>query len=525
MTPSARNRLIWDLIALSTVMYDAFMIPLSNAFSFELTLPLFLTSFLIAVFWSFDLVCMFFTGFVRDGVVEMRLEHIAMRYLKSWFLLDITVVAVDWCFILPWLILEAGSASGSNLLRALKTARALRGLRLLSLTRIGKTASLVDSMANMTHRELTDMLLKLGESVLVLLMSTHFIACLWFALGDLPGDDPTWVKVSEVSERPLLYQYATSFHWALTQFTPASMEVLPVNTWERLFTVVVDLCGLIGFSTFVSTLTTRMTQLRSFNKVRMGQHKALKNYLHENMISLETSDRILNFVQSNKNKLRPRTSADGIELLQDIPMSLRRQLDFEVFKPILSYHPLLRHLAFYDSECTYAICSAAISEYALAKQSLLFSKGDEGRHMYIVHSGQITYTRSRIQVSLQKSDWLSEAALWIKDWVHRGDCMAVKRADIIGISVEEFRCALEDSRNKSRPGARLGYRYAWRFINDTCSYDVASALRCSDIWGDWSHICGIIAQVTDDVDGVTKVGASKVARNVGRRSILPGFST
>jgi len=499
MPPSAGKRLFWDFAALLTVVYDAFMIPIANVFDIEMSLPMFSVSCFIALFWTADMVGTFFTGVHNDGFVEMRIGHIATRYLKSWFLLDISIVTLDWVFIAMWVMEHATTASrGSKMLRFSKSVRALRSLRLISLARIGRATTIVEEMARMSHHELTASIVRLVESLCFVLMSTHFVACAWYALGKASvGEIDNWLEFRDLEDAEHVYCYFTSFHWALTQFTPASMDVQPVNSGERIFTVFVDLFGLVAFSTFVSTITTRMTQLRSFNKTRTAQIQVLRDYFYENGISLELTYRIMQFIRTSKNFLTSRTSTSGIELLRDIPESLRLDLNREVFLPIVGNHPMIHHLAFLDIHCATEICSKAVKELALVKDSELFSRGDVAECMYFLHTGQMRYHRAGASSILSKGNWVSEAAVWIGGWVHRGDLLTSVRTDIIGLQSEELRRIFDASMLTHGLGAKLAYRYATKFVRDECDYDVELMLRCTDIWGDAEHIRSILFRVVD----------------------------
>ena len=80
-----------------------------------------------------------------------------------------------------------------------------------------------------------------------------------FALGDLSADDMTWIvtykeRLNLPAETEWFFMYALSLHWALTQFTPAAMDVVAVNTSERLFSLFATLSGLIMFSFFIGSI-------------------------------------------------------------------------------------------------------------------------------------------------------------------------------------------------------------------------------------------------------------------------------
>ena len=61
----------------------------------------------------------------------------------------------------------------------------------------------------------------------------------------------------------LWYKYSTALHWSLTQFTPASMEVMPQNEYERFFTVCFSGCNFVSYAgtTFMKEPTAELQSL------------------------------------------------------------------------------------------------------------------------------------------------------------------------------------------------------------------------------------------------------------------------
>merc|ERR1719326_972496 len=93
----------------------------------------------------------------------------------------------------------------------------------------------------------------------------HIIACGWYMIGSSVDDVNTWVNFYEVLDRSIGFQYTTSLHWSLTQFTPASMEISARNTAERVYTVCVLMFAMVTFSSFISSITNATTQLRKLD--------------------------------------------------------------------------------------------------------------------------------------------------------------------------------------------------------------------------------------------------------------------
>merc|ERR1719491_764494 len=98
-------------------------------------------------------------------------------------------------------------------------------------------------------------------------------------MGDLPLEH-TWVdQAFDDDAHTFWYRYLSSFHWAVTQFTPASMEIVPTNTFERLYTIVTIFFGLLMFSSFVSNMTNSMTYLTKINYEKRSRINAARNYV------------------------------------------------------------------------------------------------------------------------------------------------------------------------------------------------------------------------------------------------------
>merc|ERR1719506_2080729 len=76
---------------------------------------------------------------------------------------------------------------------------------------------------------------------------------------------PSWVTEFNFQDMAWEYQYLTSLHWSITQFTPGSMHVQPMNIPERAFAIAVLVAGMIIFSSIVSSITQATNGLKSLS--------------------------------------------------------------------------------------------------------------------------------------------------------------------------------------------------------------------------------------------------------------------
>ena len=132
-------------------------------------------------FWTADIGASLVTGFMQSsGSIELRLPWIARRYLRPWFILDISIVISDWIEIL-WE--ESSSMSAARLGKITRIFRIIRMVRLRRLLRV---------------RELVNLVMERIQSeriiiVVFLIFWSHLTACAWYVVGIREEPVQTWV--------------------------------------------------------------------------------------------------------------------------------------------------------------------------------------------------------------------------------------------------------------------------------------------------------------------------------------------
>merc|ERR1719330_1741123 len=191
--PSSARRLLWDLIGLMLIAYDVAVIPLQFFDPLE-TDSTRLLAWFSRVFWTIDIPTGFFTGFLlSDGDIEMRLVKIARRYIRSWLTVDIIVVLFDWVDV----TLQGGGVEEIGAARMGKTMRIMRMLRIVRLIRVAKLPLLAGTWLETYIRSEKVMLVaSMAKLMLFIITLMHFIACVWYGIGDFGGDDG-WILFFE----------------------------------------------------------------------------------------------------------------------------------------------------------------------------------------------------------------------------------------------------------------------------------------------------------------------------------------
>jgi len=297
-----------------------------------------------------------------------------------------------------------------------------RGFRVLRLLRIAKFHVILSEMIQRIHSEYKRTMIGILKIVFFIIIVNHFIACGFYGLKFLrkqANPDKYWVAVNFEDSDGLGYRYWTSMHWSLTQFTPASMEVVPRNSLERFYTVSVMFVALITFSSFISSITNAMTRLRQINASQMEQESILHRYLSQHNISRPLVARILHLIQDRNlfhTNTKARAKEEDVQLFKTLPDSIKSEVRLEAFAPLLVVHPLFFEYGCLEVHGMRRLCRSAVAERTLIFHEELFGAGRSVTHMVFIREGVLLYN-SMVEGVLQShparpGSWVCEAALW-----------------------------------------------------------------------------------------------------------------
>mmetsp|Transcript_26070 Transcript_26070/g.57426 ORF Transcript_26070/g.57426 Transcript_26070/m.57426 type:complete len:880 (+) Transcript_26070:138-2777(+) len=437
--PSAKRRIAWDLLCFLMVSYDIVMIPL-HVFSLPPTSWAKIMAVCTAAFWTADIFFTFVVGYHLGGTTEMRPLKIAEHYMRTFFALDLIVVSLDW--VNAYLAYE----QGENLMFAMMVPRLLRVMKVARLFRIMKVAALVEQTRFFIHSELLMTFIKVLKFLVSITIINHFVAFAWYGIGKYCRNQGmstgTWVnELQEKSAQQLDwdYYYTTALHWSLTQFTPASMEVVPCNTLERIFTVIVIIVALILFSSFLSTITQAMTHLRQVREEKWQQQQMVWRYMNENNVSIELANSIHSFISKYSSIVKKRIHQKDIMILRAMPETIRLHLDYEVNVPVLLKHPLFERCVEISETGMMNLCHFAMKEMSLMVGQELFLYTEKAEQMFFLLSGQLKYhyKAGASGASVSKGENICEMALWAY-WSHRGNMISSTPSELMVLDGEKL---------------------------------------------------------------------------------------
>jgi hypothetical protein len=448
-SPHNTRRVCWDVFGACLLFYDVIVLPLS---AFDMPASPFLTvmEYFTLIFWTLDIPLTFFVGYHSDGNVVRDFNKIAMRYLRSFFLFDVSISAADWGMTLYF---ANSSQSSVGYVRFLRFARVFRLVRLLKLKRL---MSLIHDKVNSEYTSIVISFLKLMAMTLML---CHGGAAIWYALGYYGPKGKNWVETLELKEKSFAMQYLVSLRLVLSTFLFEGV-VDPENELECLFLTTLILFGLVVFSYILSKITSLMVELESMNADLNRELWMLRRFCKQRNVSEDLKRRIVRYLEFATEQRKNLIEEHDIKILDLLTKDLKDQLRYARHGEMFKSHALFATISSKFNVTLHRICGTALVEKQLAMQDHLFFASEAAKGLYLIIYGRISYIlasgpkeRSRVPSASEggapmvlvggnnvdhSRDWLSEAALWTQSWLHRGDAMAEEDCLMFIVDTRKF---------------------------------------------------------------------------------------
>eukprot|EP00930_Biecheleria_cincta_P050379 TRINITY_DN35532_c0_g1_i1.p1 TRINITY_DN35532_c0_g1~~TRINITY_DN35532_c0_g1_i1.p1 ORF type:complete len:737 (+),score=120.01 TRINITY_DN35532_c0_g1_i1:33-2213(+) len=476
LSPSDWKRVSWDLTSMVLLCYDVVWIPL-QAFEPESTNFTDVMDMVCQIFWTLDMAMSLCTAYIGpEGTLEFRHWKIFLQYCKTWLVLDLAVVIPDWVTLIMSLAQGASNGgSATGLLRSLRVVRTARILRLVKLKRI--LAFIKDRITS----EAVFISLNIVKLITQIVLINHFLAALWYLVGGLGRDDGNWIEYYKMkpSQTNLWLRYCVSIHWTLTQFTPASNEIVPQNVVERFFAICMLISGLVLFSSFVSSITNSMSQLRNMSADQSKQFWLLRRYLRDRRVPFELSYKVMRYIEFLLSNEQEHIPESRLSIIQRLSGRLQNELKFVTKYTCLLEHPLYSWAKELSTLTLYNMAGGVFRELHLAHGDPLFGIQDNPLSMFFVRAGNIMYKvahplldASEDAIDLPKDSYLMEIVLWA-EWKYLGKSKAQGESEVICIGAEGFSNELQRNQDLYRTLCV----YAANFVDHVLEGDY----RCAEI--------------------------------------------
>ncbi|XP_007256719.3 potassium voltage-gated channel subfamily H member 5a [Astyanax mexicanus] len=368
----------WDWVILILTFYTAIMVPYNVSFKTKQNnLAWLVVDSVVDVIFLVDIVLNFHTTFVGPGgEVISDPKLIRMNYLKTWFVIDLLSC-------LPYDIINAFEnvdedpisdstavghlpASGSSPRNATRAEDSVlpglsslfSSLKVVRLLRLGRVARKLDHY------------LEYGAAVLVLLVCVfglvaHWLACIWYSIGDYEVIDEvtntiktdSWLYQLAISiGTPYRYNasgsgqweggpskdtlYISSLYFTMTSLTTIGFgNIAPTTDGEKIFSVAMMMVGSLLYATIFGNVTTIFQQMYTNTNRYHEMLNNVRDFLKLYQVPKGLSERVMDYIVSTWAMSK---GIDTEKVLSICPKDMRADICVHLNRQVFNEHPAFR---------------------------------------------------------------------------------------------------------------------------------------------------------------------------------------
>lgn len=409
LLPTSTTRTSWDWLMVVLVLYSLINTPLQICFadSYEMPVALYAFNAIVDFCFIFDVALNFRTAFYEQKLLSPVLEprQIARNYIYGkhgwggWFWPDlIAAIPFDW--------VHHDEARASAWLSFAKLGRLFRLSRIVK-----KFDQLMSAHA-----------VRVSNFLILLLLCTHCMACLWWMVGWGIRNDRGWqfnakaasvllemdliemddallidsvhgegvsntTRLRELIDAvPLPKKYLTSLYWALTMVMK-SPWLSPSIAGEQVYASFTVVIGAMLFAAFIGNFTNAIASYDKSNAIYRDSIATLRSFFKlRPTLSMHTRNRVFRYADAYFKQ-----TIEGVEehvVLKSMPEHLRPSV-------VLELHSDLVRSCGWMQELSFACCTdflIALRPEILLAGDVLLRAGVLGTHFYMLQSGELKVT-------------------------------------------------------------------------------------------------------------------------------------
>ena len=351
--PENKLRTSWDFFVLAITVLGAIVIPLSLVFDLSSSPAAASVLWIIPAVFVADIIVQFNTAFYRLGRTVTRGGSIAVRYLKSWFVMDL-LAALPLGLIINSFVGDPGTA-----------------LLLVSLNPLLKLIHSGTVLYRIGGSRVNPAILRLVLLVFWILLVAHLVSCGWIMISGNPQN---------LDSVPL---YIRAFYWTITTLTTIGYgDITPAGSVQTVFVIFIELLGAAMYGMIIGNIANLIANIdvaKSQYKDKLDKINAFLNYRN---IPRDLQRKINDYYSY---LWESRRGYDESAVLGDLPIALKTTVALQINREIIEKVPLFQTAG-----------EDLIREIVLNLTPVVFTPGDTivtagevGFQMYFISQGSV----------------------------------------------------------------------------------------------------------------------------------------
>ena len=351
--PENKLRTSWDFFVLAVTVLGAIVIPLSVIFDFSSSTAASALLWVIPIVFIADILVRFNTGFHRLGKIVTRPSNVALRYLKSWFALDL-LAALPLGLIVRAFVPEPGTL-----------------LVLLSLNPLLKLIHSGSALYRIGGTRVNPAILRLVLLVFWILLVAHLVSCAWIMISGNPEN---------LQSAPL---YIRAFYWTITTLTTIGYgDIVPTEPAQTVFVIFIELLGAAMYGMIIGNIANLIANIdiaKSQYRDKLDKINAFLNYRNIPHDLQQKINDYYNYLWES------RRGYDESAVIEDLPFALKTTVSLQINREIIEKVPLFQTAG----EDLIREIVLNLTPVVFTPGDLIVTAGEVGFQMYFISQGSV----------------------------------------------------------------------------------------------------------------------------------------